>query len=94
MPKSQFLRTVSAQRSGRSEKDCRYTLQRRNIQISERAGEFNSNIDDFTDVELDIFRHQVEKQLERERRLHNARSHLYSLSRHIQLYTALKMLIS
>lgn len=103
MTKSQFLREATRQRLNHLPVTKRpktaqngygsSTESARNVcGVSARAGQFSARLDDLSESERDLFKAQISKQLERERRLHKARSYLYSVSRHIQLYTAMKNL--
>jgi hypothetical protein len=103
MTKSQFLREASRQRRYRHSLEVRSSTARSGCgnstewvreagAVNARAGQFSSRLDELSESERKMLKAQISKQLERERRLHKARSYLYSVSRHIQLYTAMKNL--
>ncbi len=103
MTKTQFLREAIRQRRGRNLPDERTNIVRDRYGnttgdvrdtygLNARSGQFSAKLEELSETEREIFKAQIAKQLERERRLHKARSYLYSVSRHIQLYTAIKTL--
>ncbi len=103
MTKSQFLREAARQRRCRNPIGKRPNIAQngygnstesaREVRgVNTRIGQFASKLDELSKGELEMFKAQISKQLERERRLHKAHSYLYSVSRHIQLYTAMKNL--
>ena len=103
MTKSQFLREAARQRRSRNPIGKRPNIAqngygnrtesiREACGVNMRAGQFSTKLDEFSESEREMLKAQICKQLARERRLHKAHSYLYSVSRHIQLYTALKNL--
>ena len=103
MIKTQFLREAARQRHHRSSLENRSEIVRNaygnrtegmrdSCGINMRIGQFTAKLDELSTSEIEMLKAQISKQLDRERRLHKARSYLYSVSRHIQLYTALKNL--
>lgn len=103
MTKSQFLREAARQRRYRNPIGKRPNVAqngygnstesaRETYGINMRAGQFSAKLDEFSESEREMLKAQISKQLERERRLHKAHSYLYSASRHIQLYTAMRNL--
>ena len=103
MIKTQFLREAARQRRHRSSLENRSEIVRHaygnrtegmrdSCGINMRIGQFTAKLDELSTSEIEMLKAQISKQLDRERRLHKARSYLYSVSRHIQLYTALKNL--
>ncbi len=103
MTKSQFLREAARQRLHRNPHAKRPKIAQNGCGnstgsargvcgVDTRIGQFAASLDDLSKSEIEMFKAQISKQLDRERRLHKARSYLYSVSRHIQLYTTLKHL--